>query len=74
MSAVALPVPDPEPDEDLPSDVAFGAFLATLDPATVTLDRERSMHGVDYHMMMYVRHNPRPSRVGPASLEAEGAP
>ena len=35
-----LPVPDPAPDEDLPSDVAFGVWLSNLDPLRVLLDLE----------------------------------
>lgn len=51
----AWPLPDPSPEEDLPSDSEFGGWLESLDPVIVEHDREKGFHGSEYYTLTYMR-------------------
>lgn len=59
---------DPSPHEDLPSDITFGAWLASLDPAKVLLDLEPALTGADKWRLKYLRRKLAANKTSPTPV------
>jgi hypothetical protein len=46
---------DPSPDDDLPSDIAFGAWLVSLDPLVVLQDLQPAMTWPEKSRLDYMK-------------------
>lgn len=61
----AWPLPDPSPEDDLPSDVSFGGFLESLTSAKVFSDLEAGFHGRERAILTYEQRKVLKSQTNP---------